>query len=158
MYSVLFVCLGNICRSPMAEMILKKLVKNDGHEDLIKCESRATSTEEYGNPMYPKTIQTLQMHGIPVENHFVSMVKREDYHRYNYIVCMDEQNYYDLITIFRGDPEKKVFLLTEFLGKREEIEDPWYTDNFEKVYNEIEEGCIALYNFILDDAKKRSLL
>jgi len=158
MYSVLFVCLGNICRSPMAEMIFKKLVKGIKAENIIQCESRATSTEEYGKPMYPKTVQTLQAHGVNVENHSVAMVKREDYYRYNYIVCMDKSNYYDLLSIFRGDPDKKVHLLNEFLGNEDEIEDPWYTGNFEKVYGEIEKGCTALFTFIIDDAKKKSIL
>ena len=148
MYNVLFVCLGNICRSPMAEMIFKDMIRKYKAKDFIHCESRATSTEEYGNGMYPKAVQVLQEHGIPVERNTVNMVKKEDYDKYTYIVCMDKANYYDLISIFRGDPEKKVHLLMEFAGRKEEIEDPWYTNRFEEVYNQIEEGCMGLFKVI----------
>ena len=148
MYNVLFVCLGNICRSPMAEMIFEDMIRRRKAGSFIRCESRATSTEEYGHEMYPKAIETLQRHGIPVERNVVTMVKREDYDKYTYIVCMDKANYYDLISIFRGDPEKKVHLLMEFAGRKEEIEDPWYTGRFEEVYQQIVEGCEGLFRVI----------
>lgn len=149
MYNILFVCLGNICRSPMAEMIFKDMIAKHKAKDFIRCESRATSTEEYGHDMYPKAVEVLHEHGIPVEKNVVSMVKKEDYDKYTYIICMDKANYYDLISIFKGDPEKKVHLLMEFAGRKEEIEDPWYTGRFEEVYDQIEEACMGLLRVLV---------
>ena len=149
MYSVLFVCLGNICRSPMAEMIFKNLAKKNHMEYAFFCESRGISTEEYGKPIYPKTIQKLNEHLIPVESHIVSVVKKEDYHKYNYIICMDKENYMDLMQIFQGDPSHKVHLLSEFFGSNNDILDPWYTGDFETAYNQIEEGCTSLFDSLV---------
>ena len=150
MYKILFVCLGNICRSPMAEMIFKDLIYKNNKRFMLYCESRATSTEEYGNNMYPKAIQILQEHHINVERNIVSMVKKDDYTRYDYIVCMDMENYYELLNIFQGDPDHKIKLLMSFTGRDEEIADPWYTDDFDTAYNQIEEGCTALFNYLVD--------
>lgn len=151
MYNILFVCYGNICRSPMAEMIFKDLVIKENKKFLFHCESKATSMEEYGNGIYPKAKKTLEEHQVTVEKHFASIVKKEDYEKFDYILCMDQNNYVDLIHIFHGDPEDKVKLLMSFTGKDEEIEDPWYTDNFEKVYQMIEKGCHALFHTLVNE-------
>ena len=155
MYRILFVCHGNICRSPMAEMIFKDIVSKHNMQHVFYCESRATSTEEYGNNIYPKASQVLQAHHINVERNIVSMVKKEDYDRYNYIICMDWYNYFDLINIFKGDPERKIKFLLAFDGTGEEIEDPWYTGDFEKAYSLIEQGCVALFNYLMRDLHKK---
>ena len=150
-YNILFVCLGNICRSPMAEMIFKDLINQNNMQEYIQCESRATSTAEYGNDMYPEAVKALQQHNIPVQRNVVSMVKPEDYEKYNYIICMDYDNYDDLLMIFRGDPKKKVHLLMEYAGKNEEeIADPWYTGDFETAYAQIYEGCISLFQMLME--------
>jgi protein-tyrosine phosphatase len=141
----------------MAEMIFKDLIAKNDKKYLFHCESRALSTEEYGNTMYPKAIEELQKHNIHVERNVVGMVKKDDYYRYNYIVCMDMENYYDLLTIFQGDSDNKIKLLMSFTGRDEEIEDPWYTDDFETAYTQIEEGCKALFNFLMEEAKKKNL-
>ena len=146
MYNILFVCYGNICRSPMAEMIFKDLVEKNNKRFLFHCESKATSMEEYGNGIYPKARKVLEDHGVTIEKHTASMVKKEDYSKYQYIIGMDQGNYESLIHIFGGDPEHKVKLL---LGD-EEIEDPWYTDRFEYVYEQINRGCEALFHQLVN--------
>ncbi len=151
MYRILFVCYGNICRSPMAEMIFKDMVIQQNKKFLFFCESKATSMEEYGNPIYPKAKETLERHGVVVERHVARMVKKEDYEQYDYILCMDQNNYDSLLRIFGGDPLHKIqFLLSFTDSKQKEIEDPWYTDRFEKVYQMIEKGCRGLLQTLVD--------
>ena len=107
--------------------------------------------EEYGNNIYPKAKQVLEDHHITIEKHYASMVKKEDYSQYDYIICMDQNNYNSLIHIFHGDPENKVKLLMSFTGSNEEIEDPWYTDRFELVYEMIYKGCSSLFQKLVDE-------
>ena len=151
MYNILFVCYGNICRSPMAEMIFKDLVEKNHKRFLFTCESKATSMEEYGNGIYPKAKKILEEHNVTIEKHTASTVKKEDYQKYNLIICMEEMNKEDLLSIFGGDPEDKIKLLLSFTGVDEEIEDPWYTDRFELVYEQIERGCKALFQTLVND-------
>lgn len=151
MYNILFVCYGNICRSPMAEMIFKDIVIQNNKKFLFNCESKATSMEEFGNGIYPKARKVLEEHGVTIEKHYASMVKKDDYKKYQYIICMDQNNYYSLVNIFNGDPEDKIKLLMSFTGNEEEIEDPWYTDGFEKVYQMINKGCHALFHTLVDE-------
>ena len=148
MYNILFICYGNICRSPMAEMIFKDIVIQNNKRFLFHCESKATSMEEFGNDIYPKAKRTLENHHIIVEKHMATIVKKEDYSKYQYIICMDSRNYQDLLRIFGEDPEHKIKLLLSFTGEEEEIEDPWYTGRFEYVYNQIYEGCMGLFKVI----------
>lgn len=151
MYNILFICYGNICRSPMAEMIFKDLIYKNNKRFLFNCESKATSLEEIGNDIYPQAKEELEKHNITIERHNASQTKREDYQKYDLIICMEKRNYYDLINIYNGDPEDKIKLLMDYAGTEEEIEDPWYTGRFEKVYNQIERGCESLFNYLLDN-------
>lgn len=151
MYNILFICYGNICRSPMAEMIFKDLIYKNNKKFLFKCNSKATSMEEIGNDIYPKTKEVLEKHNITIERHYASQTKKEDYKEYNLIICMEKNNYYDLINIYNGDPDDKIKLLMYYTGREEEIEDPWYTGNFDRVYKQIEEGCKALFDYLVDE-------
>ncbi len=156
MYNILFVCYGNICRSPMAEMIFKDLVYTNNKKFLFNCESRATSMEEYGNGIYPKAKEVLEKNNITLERHIANTVKKDDYEKFDYIICMDNNNYKDLIKLFGEDKDGKVRLLMSFAGKNEEIEDPWYTDNFDKVFTQIKEGCSGLFDLLVDQYYKEN--
>ena len=131
MKSILFVCHGNICRSPMAEYIFKYLCENK-----YKVESRATSREEIGNDMHHKTKEQLDIHNIPYERHYAKQITIEDYNNYDLIVCFDNNNYYNLCRMFGNNKINKLL--------NEEIDDPWYTNDFNKTYKEIYEGCVNL--------------
>ena len=132
MNSILFVCHGNICRSPMAEYIFKKLTNNK-----YKVESRATSLEEIGNDIYPKAKEVLIKNDIPFGKHQAKRITLDDYNSFDLIVCFDEYNISNLSKLL-NTKDKVIKLLDK------DIEDPWYTDNFLKVYNEIYEGCIRI--------------
>ena len=146
MYNILFVCYGNICRSPMAEMIFKDIVYKNNKKFLFNCESAAISMEEYGNGIYPKAREVLEKHNVTIEAHKSTVINKKDYKKYDYIICMDYHNYQNLMIIFNDDPDHKVKLLMSFTGSDEEIEDPWYTDKFEEVYDQINRGCNALFD------------
>ena len=143
MYNILFICYGNICRSPMAEMIFKDLIYKNNKKYLFKCESKSTSMEEIGNDIYPSLVQGGDIY-------FVTQTTKEDYNKYDLIICKEKNNYYDLINIYNGDPEDKIKLLMDYTGRDEEIEDPWYTGNFDKVFNQIKEGCEDLFDYLVD--------
>ena len=134
MKNILFVCHGNICRSPMAEYILKSLLGDEYH-----IESRATSREEIGNDMHPKTKEMLNKHHVPFDRHYAKQITKEDYNNFDLIICFDDYNVFNLKRIINDD-SKVIKLLNE------DIEDPWYTGNFEKAYNEIYDGCVRLLN------------
>ena len=151
MYNILFVCYGNICRSPMAEMIFKDIVYKNSKKFLFNCDSKATSMEEYGNGLYPKARRVLENHNITIEKHVATIVKKEDYDKYQLIICMDQNNYRSLLSIFGDDPDNKIKLLMSFTDNNVEIEDPWYTDRFEVVYEQINNGCNALFNKLVNE-------
>ena len=138
MTKILFICHGNICRSPMAEYVMKNLTQ--GRED-IYVESKAVSTEEIGNPIYPPAARTLKKHNIPFGNHRDRQIKKEDYNSFDYLVVMEDYNLPRLFRILGDDPDKKVYKLLDFTNTPGDIEDPWYTGNFEKVYEQITLGC-----------------
>lgn len=138
MTKILFICHGNICRSPMAEYVMKNLTQ--GRED-IYVESKAVSTEEIGNPIYPPAARTLKKHNIPFGNHMARQIKKEDYNSFDYLVVMEDYNLPRLFRILGDDPDKKVYKLLDFTNTSGDIEDPWYTGNFEKVYEQITLGC-----------------
>lgn len=142
---VLFVCHGNICRSPMAEFVFKKIVKDSGIENNFYIESAATSTDEIGNPIYPDAKKQLVKHGVlGFDNKRARQVTKEDYNKFDYIFLMDDENITGIKRIIKDDKDKKIYKLLSFVKAGDEIEDPWYTRNFDKVYNQIETGCKLL--------------
>ena len=150
MIKVLFICHGNICRSVSAQYIFELLVKEEGREAEFFIDSAATSTEEIGNPIYPPMRSALESHGVPIGSHRARQVKRHEYEDFDLIIAMDEENMYYLDRILGDDTEKKVHYLMEYTDTpNAKIEDPWYTRNFEKAYQDIKAGCEGL----LEDLK-----
>lgn len=146
--SILFVCHGNICRSPMAEFVLKALVRSRGLEGEYHIESAAVSDEETGNPVYPPAKRILSQHGItPDPGKRARKVTPADYDRFDRIFCMDASNIRLLRRIIPEDPEKKVHLLMACTGSGRDVADPWYTGDFETAFQDILEGCEALLQF-----------
>lgn len=154
MYNILFVCYGNICRSPMAEMIFKDMIYKNNKRYLISCSSRATSVEELGNGIYPKAKSKLEEKGIPLEAHIAKQFTKEEYDKYDYIIVFEEKNRKDLLKIIGSDKDNKIHLLCEFDNTINEIDDPWYTDDSENAFQDIYSGCRGLYNFILEQGVK----
>ena len=145
MRRILFVCHGNICRSPMAEFILKALVKAYGLQDLYYIESAGVSDEEYGNPIYPPAKRCLNQHGVWFDPRKTAReVTRSDYSRFDRIIYMDYSNKRWLDRIFGGDPENKVHSMMSYVGKSRDVADPWYTGDFERTFQDILEGCEAM--------------
>lgn len=143
--SILFVCLGNICRSAMAEFIMKDKIKRYGAENAFEIASAATSDEEYGNPIYPPAQRILREHGVYFDPWKTSRtLTKEDYAHYDYIIGMDESNRRNILRIIQGDPDHKVSLLLEHTDHPRAVADPWYTRNFQATWEDIECGCEAL--------------
>lgn len=142
MTKILFVCLGNICRSPMAEFVMKDLAK---HRTDIYIESAATSPYEVGSPVHHGTRKILNDLGISTNGKVARQLTTDDYLNFDLIICMDKQNMNDLKRIF-NDTENKIHLLLEYCGRNEEIADPYYSGNFQKTYEDVLEGCTALFN------------
>lgn len=138
----MFVCHGNICRSPMAEFVFRSMVKNHGLEDVIKAASAATSTEEIGNPVHRGTRQKLLEHGISPEGKTAVRLTKSDYDRYDYLVGMDSANIRNMRAITGGSD--KIYKLLSFAGIDRDVADPWYTGDFDKTYDDIMTGCGAL--------------
>ena len=144
-----FICHGNICRSPMAEFIFKKLVLDNGVSDKFYIDSKAVSYEETGNPVYPPARAELKKHGISCDGKVAVTLTKNDYNNYDYFVYMDNWNYRRIISIFGNDNENKVYKLLSFTGSNRDVDDPWYSGDFSTAYNDIYEGCVALLNHIL---------
>lgn len=144
MIKVLFLCHGNICRSTMAEFIMKDMVRKAGREDEFYIESAATSREEIGNDTHRGTKAKLREVGVPFEKRAARQVTKADYDRFDYLIVMDEENIRGLKRIIGSDPEGKVFKLLDFAGKDRDIADPWYTGNFDDTYDDIMDGLTAL--------------
>ena len=139
MIHILMICHGNICRSPMAEFVMRALARERGLEGQLSVASAATSTEELGNPVYPPARRKLAEHGLDCAGKRAVQMSRRDYARYDYLLYMDAWNRRNILRITGGDPEGKILPL---LAERE-IADPWYTDDFETAYRDIRAGCAA---------------
>ena len=148
MKKVLFVCHGNICRSPMAEFVLKHLAEEAGRADEFEVASAAVSTEETGNDIYPPAKRKLTEKGIPFTHRGARQITQADYRYYDYIVCMDRSNLRLLKWLIGDDTEGKVSLLMDWAGKNRDVADPWYTRDFEAAFLDILEGCKAIINQI----------
>lgn len=144
MKRILFVCHGNICRSPMAEFVMKDLVRKAGREQEFYIESAATSTEEIGNEVYPPARRKLAEHGIACKGKTARQMTRGDYGRFDLIIGMDSWNIRNILRIIGSDPEGKVSMLMDHTGRPGDVADPWYTGDFESTWRDVLEGCQAL--------------
>ena len=144
MTKILFVCHGNICRSPMAEFVMKDLVRKAGLESDFRIASAATSTEEIGSPVYPPARRKLAEHGIGCAGKTARQLKGGDYAQYDLLVGMDQANLRNMRRICGGDPGGKMHLLMEFTGRPGDVADPWYTGDFETTWQDVLAGCRGL--------------
>ena len=145
MIKILFICHGNICRSPMAEFVMKDLVEKAGLEKKFHIESAATSTEEIGNPVYPPARRKLAEHGIDCAGKTARQLKRDDYERFDLLIGMDRANLRNMTRICGGDRLGKLRLLMEYAGQPDrEVADPWYTGDFEATWRDVAAGCRRL--------------
>ena len=149
MINVLFVCHGNICRSPMAEFLFKKYVKDKKIDNLLHIESRATSYEEIGNDIYPPVKRLLDNLNIDYSGKVAIHLEYADYLKYDYIIGMDSYNIKNIVRITKDD--KKVYKLLDFAGVNRDISDPWYTRDFKKTYDDIMIGLDGFYNYLLEN-------
>lgn len=148
MIRIMFVCLGNICRSPMAEFLMKELVKENNIAENFLIASAATSSDELGNPVYPPVRELLNNRGISCKGKYAVQLKQSDYHQYDYFIGMDSGNLRDMKYLFRGDPDNKVSLLLDYTDHPRNVADPWYTRNFHEAETDIECGCKALLEYL----------
>ena len=148
MKRILFVCHGNICRSPMAEFVMKDLVKKAGREDDFYIESAATSTEELGNPVYPPARQKLAEHGIGCRGKTARQMRRSDYAEFDLLIGMDRWNIRNMERVCGGDPDDKIHMLMDYTDRPGEVADPWYTGNFDATWRDVLEGCTALLEIL----------
>ncbi len=144
MTKILFLCHGNICRSPMAEFVMKDMVKKAGLEQAFQIESAATSTEEIGNPVYPPARRKLAEHGIDCSGKTARQLRNSDYEEYDLLIGMDRANLRNMYRICGGDFSAKMHLLMDFTDHSGEVADPWYTGDFDATWRDVEEGCRGL--------------
>lgn len=147
----MFVCHGNICRSPMAEFVMKDMVKKQGLEELFYIASSATSSEEIGNPVHHGTKSKLREYGISTEGKYAVRLTAGDYDIYDYLIGMEQRNVLNILRIVGEDKAHKVFRLLDFSKQARDIADPWYTGDFDITYTDILEGCSALLQYLLAD-------
>ena len=148
---ILFVCHGNICRSPMAEFVMKDLVSKAGLDDQFLIESAATSTEELGNAVYPPARRKLAEHGISCQGKTARQMTRSDYQRYDLLIGMDTWNIRNMERISGGDPDGKIHQLMDYTRRPGDVADPWYTGDFEATWRDVLEGCTALLDIIKEE-------
>ena len=155
MKKIMFVCHGNICRSPMAEFIFKDMIKQKGIEGEFVVSSSATSTEEIwngiGNPVYPPAREELAKHGLSCDGKRAVQLQRSDYDKYDLFVCMDGNNVRNAGRILGNDPERKVHKLMDYTERGGDVADPWYSDRFDIAFGDIYEGCLALLAELEDE-------
>ena len=141
MTKILFICHGNICRSPMAEFVMRDLVQKAGLADEVYIESAATSREEIGNPVYPPARHKLKQHGIDCTGKTARQLQNSDYDKFDLLIGMDQENLRGIYRICGGDYEEKVHLLLDYTNRPGDVTDPWYTDDFDATWRDVEEGC-----------------
>lgn len=148
MIKILFVCHGNICRSPMAEFVMKDLVRKAGREEQFIIASKAARRDELGNDTHYGTKAKLRQMGVPFEKRKATLLSKSDYNAYDYLIAMDRENVSDMLRLFGGDPDKKIHMLLEFAGLKREVADPWYTGNFDETYEDVLLGCKGLMRML----------
>ena len=148
MIKILFVCHGNICRSAMAKYMMRQIVTDAGLEDKFYIDSAATSTEEIGKPVYPPARRKLAEHGISCEDHSARQITRSDYDRFDMIILMDQNNMRNIKHIIHDDPDSKISMMMNYTNRPGEVADPWYTGNFDATWNDLDEGCHGLLEYI----------
>lgn len=148
MKKILFVCLGNICRSPMAEFVMKDIVRKAGIEHEFEIASAATSTYEIGNPVYPPARQKLAENGIFCDGKTARQITKKDYDYYDYIIAMDRSNINNLKKMLGEDTKGKISLLMDYTSRPADVADPWYTGDFQATWNDVTEGCTEFLNFL----------
>ncbi len=152
MHRILFVCHGNVCRSPMAEFIMKDIVQRSGRDDFI-IGSCATSTEEIGCDIYPPAKRALDLHGIQYETRMARQMTSDDYDKHDLIIAMDKNNIRNMSRFIKGDPDGKVSLMMDEVGRHIDVADPWYTGDFERTFDDISEACQALFSRLICEKK-----
>lgn len=153
MVKILFVCLGNICRSPMAEFAMKDLTRREGIADAFEIASAATSAEELGNPVYPPARRKLAEKGISCDGKTARQITKADYAYYDYIIGMDHSNLRNMQRTFGGDPAGKLSLLLDYTNRPGQVADPWYTGNFDATWQDVSEGCRGLLDKLRREGK-----
>ncbi len=153
MVKILFVCLGNICRSPMAEFTMKDLVRREGLEAAFEIASAATSREELGNPVYPPARRKLAEKGISCDGKTARQITKADYAYYDYIIGMDHSNLRNMQRAFGGDPAGKLSLLLDYTNRPGQVADPWYTGDFDATWQDVSEGCRGLLDKLCRERK-----
>ena len=149
MINILFVCHGNICRITMAQFVFADMAKRRRVDHLFIIDSAATSREEIGNPPHHGTVRKCREKGVPVLPHYAVQMTKADYDRYDYIIGMDTWNIRNILRIIGSDPENKVHKLLEFADCNDDIDDPWYTGDFETTYQDVTRGCEGLLSAVL---------
>ena len=151
--SILFVCHGNICRSPMAEFVMKDMVQKAGLADRFYIASAATSNEEIwgnrGNPVYPPARAKLEEHGLRCDGKRAVRLVKADYDRYDFLIGMDDRNIFNMKRMLGGDPEGKISMLLDYTDHPRSVSDPWYTDDFDSTWIDVNDGCRGLLDYII---------
>lgn len=151
MIKVLFVCHGNICRSPLAHLYFEDVLRKQGLEDDFFIDSAATSQEEIGNPVHPGTQKKLAEAGISSAGKTARQMTRQDYQEFDYLIGMDRWNIKNMIKIAGGDPDKKIFKLLEFAGENRDVADPWYTGDFDATWRDVTGGCAGFLRYLREN-------
>ena len=153
MIRILFVCHGNICRSPMAEFVMKDMVQKAGLADRFYIASAATSNEEIwgsrGNPVYPPARAKLEEHGLRCDGKRAVRLVKADYDRYDFLIGMDDRNIFNMKRMLGGDPESKISMLLDYTDHPRSVSDPWYTDDFDSTWIDVNDGCRGLLDYII---------